>query len=459
MSIFYDCVILNLNIINNLQDIPMKILMWIGIVFLIIFVIYALVAAIFAFYVSSPSTHNASAVDNSKSNQYYFQDGQVVYVRNGNFFQIGEVKIEGADPSTFKAIDNSYAKDSEHLYYDGKPLVGVKPEPIVKVKSGLNTSSVDSGYLISGGKVLCHGEVITGADLDSFTYLHGLYSMDKHYLYYYKDIKMPLKAMPSAINKANEQYIKHGEQILYHGEVISENANSFEIINDEYATDSLRVYANGERIEGMVPEGFTVISPYYRKDKNQAYYFNTPIPESDPNTFKVLNDAISKDQKHLYYNGYIINNRKASDVGRSEANQLQKNWEWRALHLTSTTVIMVPSEEVRDITYEFYAYNDEVYTRNNKLEGIKPSDVVVLNPDQKTFTRIGNQIFYYNEPISGADPDTFSVISDRFSKDANHVYWSEHKVVGITPSNFEYQDNLYADENEAGEYRLKVSDY
>ncbi|MEG3755713.1 DKNYY domain-containing protein [Psychromonas arctica] len=437
----------------------MKILMWIGIVFLIIFVIYALVAAIFAFYVSSPSTHNASAVDNSKSNQYYFQEDQVVYVRHGNFFQIGEVKIEEADPSTFEVIDNSYAKDSKHLYYDGKPLVGVTPDPIIKVKSGLNTNSVDSGYLISGGKVLCYGEIIDGANADSFTYLHGLYGMDEHYLYYYKDIKIPLKATPSAVNKANDQYIKHGDQILYHGEVISENADSFKIINDEYAKDSQHVYAQGELIDGMVPEGFTVISPYYRKDKNQAYYFNTPIPGSDPDTFKVLNDAISKDHQHIYYDGYIISNRAPSDVSRSEANKLQKIWEWKALHLDPKTVIMVPSEEVIDITNQFYAYQNEVYTRTNKLEGVKPDDVVVLNPEEKTFVRIGDQIFYYNDPIAGADPETFNIISDHFSKDVNHVYWNEHKVIDATPLTFEYQENLYASENEAGEYMLKVSEY
>ncbi|MBQ0730862.1 MAG: DKNYY domain-containing protein, partial [Oleispira antarctica] len=53
-------------------------------------------------------------------------------------------------------------------------------------------------------------------------------------------------------------------------------------------------------------------------------------------------------------------------------------------------------------------------------------------------------------------PETFAVISDRFSKDANYVYWSEHRVIDADPSTFKYEDNLYADENEAGEYSLKL---
>ncbi|MDX1267709.1 MAG: DKNYY domain-containing protein, partial [Oceanisphaera sp.] len=78
---------------------------------------------------------------------------------------------------------------------------------------------------------------------------------------------------------------------------------------------------------------------------------------------------------------------------------------------------------------------------------------------EKTFVRIGNQVFYYGIAILGADPETFTVISDRFSKDANHVYWSEHRVTDADPSTFEYEDNLYADENEVGEYILKIAEY
>ena len=434
----------------------MKILMWIGIVLLVMSIVSVLVVAAFAFYANSPSTHNATAYDSSVSNQYYLQDGKVIYVLDGNFFQIGGTEIEGADPDSFSVIDQSYAKDINNIYYDGKPVAGANPNSVALVTSELPEDSANSGYLISDGKVFCYGEIIEGADPASFSYLLGSYAMDKDYLYYYIDIKIPRKATPTAIPNANAGYIRHGEQVIFHGVVISDEANDFKIISDEYAVDASHVYSHGEIVEGMVPDGFTVISPYYRKDKNQAYYFNTPIPESDSDTFKVLNDAISKDQKNLYYNGYIVNNKKPSEVRRSDADELGKIWKWKSLHLDATRVILVPSDDIEDITNDFYAYNNEVYGRNKKLADVKPEDVIVLDKEENTFVRIGNEVFYYGIAIIGVDAETFAIISDRFSKDANHVYWGEHRVIDADPSTFRYEDNLYADENEAGEYSLKI---
>lgn len=434
----------------------MKILMWIGIVLLVMSIVSVLVVAAFAFYANSPSTHNATAYDSSVSNQYYLQDGKVIYVLDGNFFQIGGTEIEGADPDSFSVIDQSYAKDINNIYYDGKPVAGANPNSVALVTSELPEDSANSGYLISDGKVFCYGEIIEGADPASFSYLLGSYAMDKDYLYYYIDIKIPRKATPTAIPNANAGYIRHGEQVIFHGVVISDEANDFKIISDEYAVDASHVYSHGEIVEGMVSDGFTVISPYYRKDKNQAYYFNTPIPESDSDTFKVLNDAISKDQKNLYYNGYIVNNKKPSEVRRSDADELGKIWKWKSLHLDATRVILVPSDDIEDITNDFYAYNNEVYGRNKKLADVKPEDVIVLDKEENTFVRIGNEVFYYGIAIIGVDAETFAIISDRFSKDANHVYWGEHRVIDADPSTFRYEDNLYADENEAGEYSLKI---
>ena len=433
----------------------MKILMWLGIIFLALPIAAALIFAAFSFYVNSPSTHNATAYDSDVSNQYYRQGDKVIYVLSGNFFQVGGKDIEEADPETFEVIDQSYAKDINNLYYDGKPVVGANPSSVLPVTSEFNSDSANSGYLISDGKVFCYGELIEGADPESFSYLLGAYAMDKTHLYYYIDVKIPRETTPAALPNGNDRYIRHGKQILYNGVVISQQADEFKIIDDEYAIDSTSVYSHGEIVEGMVAEDFTVISPYYRKDKNQAYYFNTPIPESDPNTFKVFNDDISKDQNNLYYNGYIVANKKLSEVTRSVANELKKIWKWKSLHLEATTVILVPSDDIERITNDFYAYDNEVYGRNKKLADIKPADIIFLDQNEGVYVRIADEIFYHGNLIIGADAETFTVISDRFSKDAKHVYWSEYKVVDADPVTFKYEENVYADENEEGEYSLR----
>lgn len=434
----------------------MKILIWIGTGMLVMSIVSVLIVTAFSFYVNSPSTHNATAYNSKISNQYYRQDDKVIYVLDGNFFQIGEEDIEGADPDTFDVIDQSYAKDINNIYYNGKPVAGAHPSSVAFVISEFNQSSADSGYLISNNKVFCYGEVIEGADPKSFSYLHGVYAIDKKYLYHYVDVKIPRRANPTLIPNANDAYLRHGEQVLYNGEVISSEANSFEIISDEYSIDAFHVYSHGGIVEGMLPDGFTVISPYYRKDKNQAYYFNMPILESDSATFKVLNDTVAKDHKNIYYNGHVVDNISVEEVSRYDAGELKKSWKWKSLHLSSARVILVPADDVESITNDFYAYNNEVYGRNNKLADVKPEDVIVLDQDEKKFVRIDSQIFYYGMVIMGADAATFSIISGRFSKDAHYVYWSDHRVKDTDPLTFKYEDNLYVDENEAGEYILTI---
>ena len=434
----------------------MKILMWIGIVFAVLFVLYIIIVIGFALYVNNPTANNATPFNKKISKQYHIKEGKVIYVMGGNFFELGGTEIEGADLDTFEVIDQSYAKDIHHIYYDGKPIAESNPSSVAFVASALTKSGANSGYLINDDKVLCFGDVIKGADPASFTFILGVYAMDKDYLYHYTDTKMKRTAIPTAITNASDGYIQHGEEILYEGKIISNQANSFTIIDEAYSKDAFHVFYHGAILKNVDAQSFVILSPYYRKDKNQAYYFNNPILGSDPTTFKVLNEAISTDQKNLYYDAQLIQNIKRSEITQSYANELQNSSKWRALHLTETTVIMVPSDEVNNITYQFYAYNNEVYTEYEKLEGIKPDDVIIFHDEDedKMFIRIGHTIFYYGRVIPDADPDTFEVISANFSKDANHVYWNEHKVIDADPLTFKYKNTLYADENESGEYVL-----
>ncbi|MCP4321782.1 MAG: hypothetical protein GY787_08010 [Alteromonadales bacterium] len=438
----------------------MNILVWIGSILLGIMVVYVLAIVAFANYVNNPATHDATPVDSHTSKQYHVQEDKVIYVMGGNFFSIGGTEIEGADIASFEVIDESYAKDINSIYYNGRVVKGGSPSSVEFVVSELSENGANSGYLISGGKVFCFGEVIDGADPDSFSFILGAYAMDKDYIYHFYDSKIPREAVPTAILNASDGYIRHADQVIYEGNVISQQATSFQIIDDEYSKDSLHLFSHGGVLEGVDPSSFVILSPYFRKDKNKAYYFNHLIVGSDPDSFEVLNDAISKDKNNLYYNDYVIKNKKASQLTKSDADEFT-NWDkWRTLHLDESTVILVPSDEIVSISYYFFVYKSEVYTTDKKLEGVKPEEVIVLGneDDDKLFARIGNKIFYMSNEIVGADSDTFTIVSEQFTKDVNHVYWLDHKVVDADPATFKYEDNLYADENKSGEYVLKKSE-
>lgn len=427
--------------------------MWVGIALLIAPIIFIIIVFAFTTYVNKPSTHNATPINSELSNQYYIKEGKVVYVRGGSFFVIGESIIQEADLATFAVIDEAYAKDNLHIYYDGEPVLGAKPDSVALVPSKGNASGINSGYLVSGDNVFSYGQMIEGADPLNFSLIGGGYAMDNRYIYYYYDEKTPRNVTPTILPQ--NEYLKHGEQVLYQGKVISTQADHFKVINDEYAKDLLHVYSNGNIVEDMDPSSFKVLSPYFRKDKNQAYYFNYPIKKSDPASFKILNDSISKDQQHLYYESSVIQNKQPATITQAEANDFAIYSKWTPLYLDESTVIMVPSDEVERITYAFFAYHNEIYGRYEKLQGVQPADVFVYERNDKEFVLIGDKVFHNGVQIPDADPETFTPIANNFSKDVHHVYWLTHQVIDADPLTFEPETGAYARENEAGEYVLE----
>ena len=64
---------------------------------------------------------------------------------DGYFFQIGGKEIEGADDGTFEVIDQSYAKDINFIYYDGRPIEAGLPNSVEFVASELNGNSQCDG--------------------------------------------------------------------------------------------------------------------------------------------------------------------------------------------------------------------------------------------------------------------------------------------------------------------------
>ena len=80
----------------------MNILIWVGSILLGAVAVYLLAIIAFATYVNTPSTHDATPVNTEVSKQYHVKEGKVIYVMDGNFFQIGGKEIEGADVETFE---------------------------------------------------------------------------------------------------------------------------------------------------------------------------------------------------------------------------------------------------------------------------------------------------------------------------------------------------------------------
>lgn len=64
------------------------------------------------------------AIDISSSKNYYYNffKNEIHYVPNGNWFELGDDKIEGVDIKTFKVLSEFYAKDKNNAYFNYIPI-------------------------------------------------------------------------------------------------------------------------------------------------------------------------------------------------------------------------------------------------------------------------------------------------------------------------------------------------
>ena len=52
------------------------------------------------------------------------------------------------------------------------------------------------------------------------------------------------------------------------------------------------------------------------------------------------------------------------------------------------------------------------------------------------YALIKDRVFYANNEIISADPDSFESVSEDFSRDKNNVFWRQHRVVDAKPESF-----------------------
>ena len=108
---------------------------------------------------------------------WYGKDQQSVFMN--------EMKIEGADPKTFRLIDNhSYSRDRKHIFYVGKVIAGADPDTFRK--SDFQHDGWASGKIYHQDKkhVFFDFTIIPESDVATFEILQPFFAKDKKHVYY-----------------------------------------------------------------------------------------------------------------------------------------------------------------------------------------------------------------------------------------------------------------------------------
>ena len=323
-------------------------------------------------------------------------------------------KPKGYDSSTFKRINQTYATDVNHVYFDN--------------------------------------EVLEEADPASFRVLKGFYSADNQHVWYY--IYVVEGANPETF-VAPENYgpidstleLAHDDHDYYFGPnpLHVADMGSFKRESGSWAIDRHNVYHIGPDIykeNDLVPIGdyrtFRVLNEFYAADAKYVYYNNKIVEGADPKTFAVLDfeNNYGQDKNRVYCQAHATSVRNFNALKHKNMD----DGMYEAFHTDGKTV-----------------YNPELMA-------------MPVGTDFSTIHRVErhrdwyadkNRVYYENRLLPEANPQTFKIlpshyVSDdymatdnkgaNYSHDGNRVYYRDSLMLGVDVASFicgyDYVDSI-----------------
>lgn len=328
------------------------------------------------------------------------------------FFMFAEIdssefaarKPEGYDPSTFERLNESFAKDINHVYF-------------------------------------CN-EILEDADPKSFRALNEEYSADSQHVWYKEDVieganpqtfVAPVKnnSLDFSIGLAHDDHDYYSQNHPLHVADMS----SFKQIDGSWAVDRQNVYFIGMEAEigkDVVPIGdfrtFHALNDFYASDSKNVYYKNKIVDGADPKTFAPLygENNFGKDKKRVYYKARATSIRDLDalkhgnmDYGLYEAfhtdGKTVYNPELMAMPDGSDFATLHRVEHYRD----WYADKNRVYYENRLLPEANPQTFKVF------------PIHYVSEGHVSNNNKNFD-----YSYDGNRVYYRDSLMLGVDVASF-----------------------
>ena len=307
------------------------------------------------------------------------------------FFLFGELasseyaarKPEGYDSATFKRINESFAKDINHVYYCNEILEDADPKTFRALSEEY---SADSRY------VWYRENKIEGANPQTFVAPEKNNSLD------------------ISIDLAHDDHDYYRQNNPLH----IADMGSFRQIDGSWAVDRQNVYFIGLEAhvgKDIVPIGdystFRVLNHLYAVDAKCAYYKNKIVEGADPKTFVVLDGGndYGQDKNRVYYQdrGTTIRNLDALKH-RNMGNGLYETFHTDGKTVYNPELMAMPVgtdfstihrvERYRD----WYADKNRVYYENRLLSEAKPQTFKVfpIHYVSKDYVSNNNKDFNYS---------------------------------------------------------------
>lgn len=251
------------------------------------------------------------------------KDKNHVYNLNGKSFELLEI-IDGADPKTYQLLDpllkdyrrKIWFKDAHALYYMNKKIEG-DPKTFHPVNDMI---AVDANFIYA--IISYRGEGLEMVEVDEVIQKHKMIEGKIHPIN--ESYAQIGNTVVSAFTNAEFEIhtfdtIKTIRKIDYWRVIVDHilinkgvlypdiDAESFEVIENDFSRDKNGIYYRCKKIDGAAYSSFKVISEEYSKDTKNVYFQNVIVKGANPETFKSASEYdVWEDGQNQYKAGKAI---------------------------------------------------------------------------------------------------------------------------------------------------------
>jgi hypothetical protein len=303
--------------------------------------------------------------------------------------------LEDADPKTFRALDEDYSADSRHVWYRENKIEGANPQTFVAPEKN-DSLNFTIGLAHDDHDYYRQNNPLHIADMGSFRQIDGSWAVDRQNVYFI----------------GLEAHV--GKDIVPIGDY-----STFRVLNHLYAVDAKCAYYKNKVVEGADPKTFVVLDGGndYGQDKNRVYYQDcgTTIRNLDALKHRKMGNGL---YETFHTDGKTVYNPKLMPM--------PVGTDYKTLHRV---------ERYRD----WYADKNRVYYENRLLPDANPhtfkifpshyvsKDYVSNNNKDFNNSYDGNRVYYRDSLMHGVDVASFIcgydyVDSISFAFDKNRYY-------------------------------------
>ncbi|MES0490184.1 MAG: DKNYY domain-containing protein [Leptospirales bacterium] len=254
---------------------------------------------------------------------------------------------------------------------------------------------------------------------------------------YYKD--------DAFIYAADEHGLNHMKKSDY---------DSFIVLYSGYSKDENGVYFLGYDLPGAHAESFYVLNrTLFARDKKAIYRGRKSFDGPDLESFIALNDDYAKDKNRVYYYYEWENDFKLADLQTFQVaeNSNEYAFDKRNVYYHGLQIDDADPDSFSLFTQStnFARDNTSVFYRGRKIYYANTADFQILDA-QSDYAKDSLRVFYGADVISGAHPNSFSVVKYNYGKDKHYIYCSgkktDYNIMSFYPFNFFYakdSDGVY----------------